>query len=265
MQNTPNTLLPPVEQGVTTLKLESVTEIDVLTQVRQTRQIPELTHQIQCDRLVYQLCQQLDVQISDDELQMAGNMFRSKHKLLGIPETLAWLADQQITVEDWTADIRRQLQWQKLAENLFGQALDSHYMANRDNYRRVALSQIVVSDLAMAQQIAQELQGQPTNLGALALEHSQNRLSRSQGGFVGIHYLTEFASEIIQAITDREAGDIIGPVEGNRGYHILRIEKWFPPYLNEKARQSLLQTTLQSWLDDTLQNLSSEPRQEINS
>ena len=258
MQNTSNTLPTTLDQEVTTLKLESVTETDLLTQVRQTRQIPELTHQIQCDRLAHQLCQKLDVQISDDELQMAGDMFRSKHKLLGIPETLTWLAEQQITVEDWTADIRRQLQWQKLAENLFGQALDSHYMANRDNYRRVALSQIVVSDLSTAQQIAQQLQAHPNRLSALALEHSQSRLSRSQGGFVGIRHLTEFASEILQAITDREAGDIIGPVEGQRGYHILRIEKWLPPHLDEEARQSLLQKTLQSWLDTTLQNLALE-------
>jgi len=38
-----------------------------------------------------------------------------------------------------------------------GEAVDSHYMTNRDNYRRVALSQILVRDLTEALKFSEAL------------------------------------------------------------------------------------------------------------
>jgi len=91
-------------------------------------------------KLALGICDQLGISISDQELQAAGNAFRLEHKLLEASETLAWLSQQQITVEDWSQGIRVAL-LRKVKEHLFGDA-DAHYMSNRNDYKRVALSQI---------------------------------------------------------------------------------------------------------------------------
>ena len=256
MQNTLNSPSLTLKQVLANLSLNPVTDSDVATHLRQTRQIASITHQIDQVHLIHQLCQQLNLQVSDDDLQRAGDAFRRDHQLLGVPATLAWLTNQHITAEDWTEGIRQQLLRQQLAEHLFGSMIDGSYMSDRETFRRVALSQIVVRDLATAQQLAQQLQQQPASLSALALEYSQSHPSKDQGGFVGVHYLMDFAPEIVQAITDQPAGAIVGPVKSQQGHHLFRIDQWFAPSLNEETRQILLTKMLQNWLETTQRSLS---------
>ena len=265
MQDTLNS--PPLtfKQALANLSLKPVTDSDVLTHLRQTQQLASITRQVEQAHLIGQLCQQLDLHVLDDDLQRAGDAFRRDHKLLGIPATLAWLTNQHITAEDWTEGIRQQLLRQQLAEHLFGSMIDDSYMSDRNLFRRVALSQIVVRDLATAQQLAQPLQQQPASLSALALEYSQSRPSKDQGGFVGIHYLMDFAPEIVEAITDHSAGDIVGPVESQQGYHLFRIDKWFAPNLNEETRQTLLTKMLQNWLETTQRSVSEPEPDNVSS
>jgi parvulin-like peptidyl-prolyl isomerase len=256
MQDTLNSPAVALKQALADLSLIPVTDSDVLTHLRQTQQLASITCQVEQTHLVRQLCRRLDLQVSDEVLQQAGDAFRRDHQLLGVPETLAWLNKQHISAEDWTEGIRQQLLAQQLANHLFGAMIDGSYMSNRHLFRRVALSQIVVRDLAIAQQLAPQLQQQPASLSALALEYSQSRPSKDQGGFVGIHYLMDFAPEIIEAITNHPAGDIIGPVESQQGYHLFRIDKWFAPNLNEETRQTLLTKMLKNWLETTQRSLS---------
>jgi parvulin-like peptidyl-prolyl isomerase len=128
--------------------------------------------------------------------------------LLGASEAFAWLAQQQITVEDWSQGIRVSLLTQKLKEHLFGEAVDTHYVSNRDNYRRVALSQILVRDLTEAAKIAQALREEKASFCGLALKHSKKKQSKENGGFVGVCFLAELLPEIAQAISEAKEGEV---------------------------------------------------------
>lgn len=86
------------------------------------------------------------------------------------PETLAWLQEQRITVEDWSQGIRVDLLTKKLKEHLFGDTVDAHYISNRNDYKRVALSQILVRELPDALKVAHALREENASFCALALE-----------------------------------------------------------------------------------------------
>ena len=170
-----------------------------------------------------------------------------EHKLLGASETLAWLGRQRISVEHWSKGVRVSLQTQKLKEHLFGEAVDNHYMTKRDDYRRVALSQILVRDLTEALKIAQALRVENASFCALALEHSRGKQSQQNAGFVGIRFLAELLPEIAKAVVEAKEGEVVGPIQTKLGYHILRVEKWLATELNE-AREQVLESLFQGWL-----------------
>ncbi len=136
---------------------------------------------------------------------------------------------------------------QKLKEHLFGDAVDAHYMSNRDDYRRVALSQILVRDLTEALQIAQALRPGNVSFCALALEHSKGKHSKENGGFAGVRFMAELLPEICKAIAQSKESEIIGPIQTKLGYHLLRVEKWFPAELSE-VREQVLDSLFQAWL-----------------
>ena len=241
-----NTTIATQEPDLKTPTL--ATEKEVIQYLRYSNKFADISALAKEDALLVKLCKQFDLQVSDEELQAAGDAFRLKHKLLGIKETQDWLRQRGISVEDWSEGIKLQLLKNKLKEHLFGVNVDRHYIDNREQYRRVALSQILVLDREKALSIMRSLQEENTSFCALALEHSEDSQSRVNGGFVGIRYLTELMPEIVQGITDKPVGVIIEPIQTKLGYCILRVEKWFPPKLDESFREQMMSSLWQFWL-----------------
>jgi len=244
------TLTTTSKSGAESLQLEvaPATDVDIVAYLRRTHTLAEIAALAERDLLILDLCDRLDISVSDEELQIAGDTFRVKNKLLGSTETLAWLQQQRITVEDWSQGIRVKLLAQKLKEHLFGDTVDAHYLNNRNDYKRVALSQILVRDLADALKITQALRTENASFCALALEYSQTKISKEKGGFVGTLFVTELMPEIAQVIADAKEGEIVGPIQTKQGYHILKIEKWFAAELSELVRENILDILLQGWL-----------------
>lgn len=241
-----------------TLELEKIilpeispaTDAQIVAYLRRSHKIAEITAQAEREALILSLCEQLGVTISDEEWQAGGDAFRLEYKLLGIAETQAWLKQQRITVDDWSEGIKIALLEKKLKEHLFGLVVDSHYITNRDNYKRVALSQILVTDLTEALKIARAIREEQASFCALALKHSKGKQSQTNGGFAGIRFVVELMQEIAQAIADAKEGEVIGPIHTKLGYHILRVEKWFLPELNESVREQILESMFQTWLKE---------------
>jgi len=239
MQETLEKLLLP--------EIPPATDDAVVAYLRHSFRFAEMAALAERDALIFSVCEQLSITVSDEELQAAGDAFRLEHKLLGASETLAWLGRQRISVEDWSKGIRVSLLTQKLKEHLFGEAVDSHYMTNRDDYRRVALSQILVRDFTEALKIAQALRVENASFCALALEHSRGKQSQQNAGFVGIRFLAELLPEITKAVAEAKEGEVVGPIQTKLGYHILRVEKWFSAEFGE-VREQVLESLFQAWL-----------------
>ena len=235
-------------------EISPATNEDVIVYLRRSHKIAEVAALTECDALVLNICKQLGITVSDEELQAAGDAFRLEHKLLGASETLAWLQEQRITVEDWTQGIRVTLLTKKLKEHLFGDAVDAHYMSNRNDYKRVALSQILVGDLIEARKVTYAIREENASFCALALEYSKGKQSKEKGGFVGVRFLSELLPEIAQAISEAKEGEVIEPIQTRLGYHIIKIEKWFPIELSESVREEILEFLFQAWLRERVKS-----------
>lgn len=238
----------PTLEEIRPAAIEKITDEGIANYLRHTYKMAEIIALAEQDAKVINTCEILGITVTDEELQVAGDAFRSEHRLLGSAQTLAWLEQQRISIEDWTQGIRIQLLTQKLKDRLFASSIDDHYLTNRDEYHRAAFSQILVSDLAEALQIVQKLRAGKASFCEMALEHSQAKTSGEQGGFVGVRFVSTLMPEIRAAITGVQAGEIINPIKTHRGFHILRIEKWFSPTLSESVRAEILDLLFQTWL-----------------
>ncbi|WP_019501035.1 peptidylprolyl isomerase [Pseudanabaena sp. PCC 6802] len=235
-------------QKPTLLEIAPASHAEVIAYLNYSHKIAEFSALAERDILISNICNQLSITASDEELQQAGDAFRQEHKLFSTAETLSWLQQQRITVEDWTQGIRITLLTKKLKEHLFGDSVDSHYLNNRNDYKRVALSQILVVDLTNALQIVQAIQNENASFCAMAIEHSRGKHSKQNGGFAGINFMAEIMPEIKQAIAELKEGEIAGPIQTKLGYHILRIEKWYPAELSDSIRDEVLDSLFMTWL-----------------
>lgn len=229
-------------------QISPATDADVITYLHCSAKFAEIAAAAEREALILATCEQLGITVSDEEWQAAGDVFRQEHKLWGVEETMAWLDWQRISTEEWSQGIRVGLLENKLKEHLFGANVDASYITNRDQYRRVALSQILVVDLTTAWNVVQMLREGHTSFCAVALEHSKGKLSHQNGGFVGVRYLVELMPEVAEAISNAKEGEIIGPIQSNVGFHILKVEKWFPVQLNQAVREQILDSLFEVWL-----------------
>jgi len=235
-------------QKVSTVpKFPHATDENIIAYLRHSCRIAEIADLAERDALVLDVCEKLGITVSDEELQAAGDAFRLEYKLLGATETLAWLSKQRIAVEDWSQGIRIALLTKKLKEHLFGAALDDNYLQNRNNYKRVALSQILVENLADALKVMRAIREENVSFCALALEHSKGKQSKEQGGFVGIRFITELIPDIAKAVSQAQEGEVLEPIQTNLGYHIIKVEKNFTVELSEPIREQILESLFQNW------------------
>ncbi len=237
-------------EKLTLSEIYPATEAEIVTYLRHSHKFAEIAALAEQNALILALCERIGIKVSDEEWQAGGDAFRLKNKLWGVSETQAWLSQQRISLDEWSEGIKVQLLAKKLKEHLFGATVDGIYMSNRDQYRRVALSQILVLELAEALKIIQTLQEENISFCALALEYSKGKQSQENGGFMGIRFLAELSPEIQQEISEAKEGEVIGPIQTKLGYHILRVEKWFPHQLNESAREQILESLFQPWLQN---------------
>lgn len=249
------------QQTFTPVSVATVEDADILTYLRHNFKFAPIAALAQNNAVVLANCEKLGIVVSDEEWQEKGDEFRTEHQLWGIPETMAWLEQQRITVDEWSQGIKVALLAKKLKEHLFGATVDGTYINNRDNYRRVALSQILVAHLATANKVVQMLREEPASFCAVALEYSKGKLSHENGGFIGVRYMVELIPEVATAIDNAEVGEIIGPVESKLGYHILRVEKWYPTELNQAVREQVMEALFKIWLEN-LHNSSNNEKQE---
>ncbi|AFZ00981.1 peptidylprolyl isomerase [Calothrix sp. PCC 6303] len=240
--------LPQTALSEEIVQIYPATDAEILAYLRHSAKFAEIAHAAEREALILASCDRMGIKVSDDEWQAAGDAFRMERKLWGNPETIAWLDQQRIDVEEWSAGVKIELLENKLKEHLFGALVDASYISDRNNYRRVALSQILVPELPTAQKIVQMLREENVSFAALALEYSKGKQSQKNAGFVGIRYLVELLPEVTEAIENIKEGEIIDPVQTKLGYHILRVEKWFPTELNQAVREQIMDSLFESWL-----------------
>ncbi|BAZ29284.1 PpiC-type peptidyl-prolyl cis-trans isomerase [Cylindrospermum sp. NIES-4074] len=237
------------QKTLTIVPVPPATDAEILVYLRRSAKLSEIAALAERDAFILGMCEQLEITISDAEWQAAGDAFRLERQLWGTAETLAWLKQQRIRIQDWSQGIKVKVLEKKLKEYLFGETVDSAYISNNKSYRRVALSQILVFDLTTAEEIWQMLQEENGSFCILAMEHSQGKLSQQNGGFVGIRSLVELLPEIAAAVNEAKEGEIIGPIQTKLGYHILKLEKWFPSELTQSIREQIMNTMFEVWLE----------------
>jgi parvulin-like peptidyl-prolyl isomerase len=253
----PDTTVEETALGFTIPEITPATDEQILAYLRRSCHLAEVAASAEQDAVVLSLCEQLGITVSDEEWQAAGDAFRMEHKLLSPTATIDWLDHQRISVEAWSEGIKVQLLTDKLKDHLFGITIDNSYFVDRDRHRRVALSQILVVDLATALTLVRKLRDENASFCALALEYSKGKQSQTNGGFVGVRLFAELMPEIVEAVSSANEGEIVGPVQTKLGYHILKVEKWYPTELNESLRKQLIDVFFQAWIQE-LHNQSNE-------
>ncbi len=202
-------------------------------------------------------------QIADQAQQAGQDLGREK----AFKEALT---QAELTEEELRQDIRDQLPTQKVQEEVVGDVkpTENEIKAFYDENKELQFStpeQRCISHILFnkdqkkkAEEVKQQLQD-GGDFAKLAKEFSQDPGSKGKGGELGCQGEGSFVPEFEKAAFNADEGEVVGPVETEFGYHVIKVTETQPeetapleevkPQIKEQLAQEEQFTEFEKWLE----------------
>lgn len=226
----------------------SIIPNDIIDFLKKEMRFQEVTQGILFQKIIDRVARERSLEVSDAEIQARADEFRLQHRLEKASDTLAWLRDRGISIEDWERGIRDRLLAEKLARALFDDDLEKIFTENRTQFDRVLLYQIVVPYEKVARELFYQIDEQEISFYQAAHLYDIDERRRLYCGFEGEVTRSSLPPVLASAVFGARIGEVLGPVHTERGYHLLLVEASIPAELTPQVRQELRDRLFQQWL-----------------
>lgn len=196
-----------------------------------------------------------DIDINSDLIEQVIIEFRLNNQLTDSESFQQWLAQEGLDYSTF----RKQIVYNLKLENLKAQVTES----NIQEYfieRKLFLDQVVLSRLVVEEEsLAEELKSQIVEDGAI-FEQLVQRYSIAEdqlfNGMMGLISKGTLPDVIRAEIANANPGDLIGPIEVEKLWYLVRVEKLLPASLDEQLRQQLESELFEQWLEEKIKNIN---------
>jgi parvulin-like peptidyl-prolyl isomerase len=196
-----------------------------------------------------------DLEIDPNIIEQAVIDFRFENQLNDPNLFQEWLITQGISYAEFRHQITARLKIEKLKAEATGHKINEHFNANQALFQKVALSRIVVVEEKFALSLRNQILEDSNQFELLAREHSITE-DRFSGGKMDILHLSQIPEEIREFVATAIPGQIIGPLQIDNHYVLLRVEEFFPASLEGSLKQDLQEQLFDQWLQEKAQNMT---------
>jgi parvulin-like peptidyl-prolyl isomerase len=133
-------------------------------------------------------------------------------------------------------------------------AVEEYYEANQDQLEQVCLAHILVATEEEADEILADLED-GGDFATIAAERSTDTGSGAQGGDLGCAPRGSFVAPFEEAAFEATPGEFTGPVQTEFGFHVLLVDRFETPSL-EEARSQIEQNLTQAGDDAFIEWIS---------
>jgi parvulin-like peptidyl-prolyl isomerase len=226
----------------------SISSEEIVLFLKKNLQFREICRQVLCQRIIDQAAYSRNLIVTPEEVQAEADRLRRDLKLEKAADTLAWLTEQMITVDDWEGGISDRLLTQKLKADLFTKEVDVFFAQNRLDFEQILLYQIIVPYEKLAQELFYQIEEREISFYEAAHLYDIDERRRHQCGYEGKLYRWTLKPEMAAVIFAADAGELIQPIQDEQGYHLLMVEEFISATLTEEIRQDIQQRLFQEWL-----------------
>jgi parvulin-like peptidyl-prolyl isomerase len=184
--------------------------------------------------LIRQYAAQNNISNSTEELQVAANERRYQNGLESVEKFQHWLKNNHQTVLSLHNDIDYQLLRNKVRGSIPDQEIEAYFVEHQLEFDRADLYSIRVCNQHTAEELYAKITEDGENFHLLAMEHSLDEESRPKAGYIGKVRRDELSAEIEAAVFNAQLGQVIGPIETEKGYNLFKVSAVYPANLAEE-------------------------------
>ena len=221
---------------------------EIIKLLRQDLQLKPFCQKVLQKKVIDKAAGERGLTVTPEEIQVVGDQLRREKRLEKAADTIAWLADQMVSVEDLEAGICDRLLTQKLAEHLFSKEVEKNFVQNKLQFDQIILYQIIVTNLQLAREIFYQIQEGEISFFDAAHLYDIDENRRHLCGCEGKVYRWGLKPDIAVAVFSAKPGEVIRPIETERGYNLFLVEKFIPAELTPERYQEILHNMFNEWL-----------------
>lgn len=224
-------------------------ELDaIVNHLKKNFQLKEVCQKILHQQVIAEAAQSRGLTVTEEEVQAEAERQRREKHLEKAADTLAWLAAELVTSDDWETGIHDRLLSQKLCEVLFTEQAKKLFSENRLNFEKVSLYKLVVTDPKLAQELLYQIQEQEITFYEAAHLYDLNLQRRSQCGYEGCLCRWQIDPDISVAIFGAQPGEVVGPLPTPEGHALFMVEAFINPELTPEIQKEIIQDLFDEWL-----------------
>ena len=175
--------------------------------------------------VAFSLAQEAGISVSDEELQQNIDAWRKAHGLHDAASTHQFLTANGLALEDLERDREGFILAHKLRESVDQGTVQKHFEEHKQAYEQARLSVIDVETEAMAAELMQQVEEGEASFEQLARNHSLDRASRMNNGYVGWRARGRLPETDSAKIFAAGGGALAGPFPTQKGFRIYRVEE----------------------------------------
>lgn len=221
---------------------------EITSFLKKDLQLKAIYQKILYQKVINQAAQERGLTVTPEEIQAEANRLRYEKRLEKAADTLAWLASEMISVEDWEAGICDRILAKKLAECLFAKEVEKVFAQNRLDFDQILLYQIVLSDGKLAQELFYQIEDGEISFYEAAHLYDVDERRRQQCGYEGKLFRWNLKPELAAVVFSTKAGEVISPLKTEQGHHILMVEAFISAQLTPQRYQDILDRMFKEWL-----------------
>ncbi|QLE54878.1 peptidylprolyl isomerase [Nostoc sp. TCL26-01] len=228
---------------------------EIVNFLKKEMNVKEVYQKILFQKVIWQVAQARGIIVTTEEIEAEANRQRREKRLEKAADTVAWLADQLVTPDDWEMGIRDRLLSQKLAHVLFADKVEAFFRENKRAFEQVSLYQIIVDSPKLAQEIYYQIEDGEISFYEAANRYDVDILRRQKCGYEGKIYRFAFPVDIATVLFKASPKQLIGPLQTQQGYHIFMVDELFSAELTPERYQDILNNMFQQWLVTELNSM----------
>lgn len=184
--------------------------------------------------LIRQYVAQNNISNSIEELQVAANERRYQSGLESLEKFQQWLKNHHQTLLSLQNDIDYQLLRNKVRGSIPNQEIEAYFVEHQLEFDQVELYSIRLDNQHKAEELYAKITEDGENFHLLAMEHSLDGESKPKGGYIGKRRRDELSAEIEAAVFNAQPGQVIDPIETEKGYNLFKVSAVYPANLAEE-------------------------------
>jgi hypothetical protein len=245
-----------MSEATLTAKDRTITCHEAISEAKISGKLPELIQGLLRRQVIDRQAEELGIEATASELQIAADSFRKVQKLDTAEATWKWLQDRFLSVDDFEKLIAHKLITEKLAHHLFGDRVEHHFHQNLLEYGGATIYEVVLEDRDLAMEIFYALQEGDLSFADVAHQYLPDSELKRRGGYIGTVNRRQLRPEISAAVFAAKPPQFIKPVVTAIGVHLIYVERIDRPQLDEHIHQQILMSMFDLWLDEQVVSIS---------